>query len=163
MITLSLILCHLSLCVAQITIKGNVYGGGNAGDTDGSTKVTIHAGDINGVFGGARMADVSGSAFVNIDGEHASDNIFISSVYGGNDIAGTVGKEVDSDDTDTDLTPDELTKKTDNAINNSWSAFVRTSPTPETDDPEDRFSLVIGSLFGGGTGDYDYTTAPALC
>ena len=79
---------------AQITIGGSVYGGGNAGETKGSTNVTVYAGELNNVFGGARMANVTGSAFVNIDGEHASDNIFINSVYGGNDIAGTVGSEI---------------------------------------------------------------------
>ena len=56
---------------AQIVIGGNVYGGGNAGDTGGKTTVTIHAGDIHQVYGGARQADVAGSAFVHIDGEHA--------------------------------------------------------------------------------------------
>ena len=55
---------------AQITIGGYVYGGGNAGDTGGNTTVTVHAGDFNRVFGGARMANVSGRAFVNIDGAH---------------------------------------------------------------------------------------------
>ena len=42
-----------------------------------------------GVYGGARQADVEGSTFVNI----AADNydILINAVYGGNDIAGTVG------------------------------------------------------------------------
>jgi hypothetical protein len=65
---------------AQITIGGNVYGGGNAGSTKGSTKVTVHAGDINAVYGGARMANVEGNAFVNIDGEHASDYILINKV-----------------------------------------------------------------------------------
>ena len=76
---------------AQITIGGNVYGGGNAGDTGGQTKVTLYAGDINEVFGGARMANVGGSAFVHIDGEHASKYVVVNKVYGGNDIAGAIG------------------------------------------------------------------------
>ncbi|MCR5644274.1 MAG: hypothetical protein K6G32_13190, partial [Prevotella sp.] len=66
---------------AQITIGGNVYGGGNAGDTGGNTKVTVHAGDLNSVYGGARQANVDGHAFVNVDGEHMSDNIVINYVY----------------------------------------------------------------------------------
>ena len=74
---------------SQITINGSVYGGGNAGDTGGSTTVTMLAGDVNAVFGGARMANVGGSALVHIDGEHASNYIVINKVYGGNDIAGT--------------------------------------------------------------------------
>ena len=76
---------------AQITIGGNVYGGGNEGNVGGNTTVTVRAGDLNKVYGGARMADVGGRAFVNVDGEHASDNIFINTVYGGNDVAGTFG------------------------------------------------------------------------
>ena len=140
---------------AQITIGGSVYGGGNEGKTGGSTSVTVYAGDINAVYGGARMADVGGSAFVNIDGEHASDNIFINTVYGGNDIAGTVG----ADENNTDPVPTELTKIGTgvgmNAIDNTWNAFIRTSPTPLA---SARKSLVIGSMFGGGNGDYDYTS-----
>ena len=127
---------------AQITIGGNVYGGGNAGVTDGSTSVTVRSGDINAVFGGARMADVNGSAFVNIDGANASDNIIITSVYGGNDIAGTIG---------TSSTVPELSHRTENSIDNSFNVFIRTSATPAGK------SLLIGSLFGGGNGDYDYT------
>ena len=146
-----------SLMQAQITIGGNVYGGGNAGDTKGSTKVTVYAGDLNNVFGGARMANVGGGAFVNIDGEHASDNIFINSVYGGNDIAGTVG----TDPNNNDPVPSELTEvgttTGKNAIDQTWNAFIRTSPTPVPTEGV-RKSLVIGSMFGGGNGDYDYTS-----
>ena len=66
---------------AQITIGGNVYGGGNIGDTGSTTEVVICAGDIQGnVFGGARQANVGGSAFVNIDGEHMSGDILINCV-----------------------------------------------------------------------------------
>ena len=146
-----------SLMQAQITIGGSVYGGGNAGETKGSTNVTVYAGELNNVFGGARMANVTGSAFVNIDGEHASDNIFINSVYGGNDIAGTVGSEINQEDKNTNLVPGELKETAENKINNSWQAFIRTSPTPETATTAERKSLVIGSLFGGGNGDYDYS------
>ena len=53
-----------SLMQAQITIGGNVYGGGNAGKTGGNTTVTVHAGDLNRVFGGARMADVKGTTSI---------------------------------------------------------------------------------------------------
>ena len=46
----------------QVYIGGNVYGGGNAGNTGGSTSVTVRGGNIDGsVFGGARQADVGGS------------------------------------------------------------------------------------------------------
>lgn len=79
---------------AQIKIGGNVYGGGNAGDTGGSTTVTVREGNFTGnVYGGARMANIAGSAFVNIDGENtpSTSYILINNVYGGNDIAGTIG------------------------------------------------------------------------
>ena len=89
---------------AQIKIQGNVYGGGNAGHMTGSSKVTVRGGEINAVFGGARMANVGHSAFVNLDGEHASGNIFINNVYGGNDIAGTIGTLGNTDDVPSELT-----------------------------------------------------------
>ena len=141
--------------VAQIVIGGNVYGGGNAGDTGGSTAVTVLAGDVNAVFGGARMADVGGSAFVHIDGEHASNYIVINKVYGGNDIAGTIGSKTESK-----VLPDVLTQKTENGIDNTWDAYVRISSkssTPDEELPNDK-KIYIGQLFGGGNGDYDYVT-----
>ena len=142
--------CSMFNVFAQISIGGNVYGGGNAGDTGGSTSVTVYGGDLKAVFGGARMANVNGSALVNIDGEHASDHIIITSVYGGNDIAGTIGHS-------TKLPVDKnnqpiLSKTTENKINNDCNVFVRTTATAASK------NLVIGSLFGGGNGDYDYTS-----
>ena len=89
---LALVLSFVSLTTtAQIVIGGGVYGGGNEGDVGGSTAVTVHAGDINKVYGGARIANVAGNAFVHIDGEHASDYILINYVFGGIDLAGTLG------------------------------------------------------------------------
>ena len=77
-ITTILLLClSATLMQAQITIDGNIYGGGNAGDTKGNTNVTVYAGDLNRVFGGAQKADVGGHAFVHIDGEHASDYVLM--------------------------------------------------------------------------------------
>ena len=150
---------------AQITIGGNVYGGGNEGKVEGSTTVTVRASEVKGsVFGGARLADVGGRAFVNIDGEHTDGEIAIKSVYGGNDIAGTVGTEVYLLSQRVDSIPQALTEvkskgadtehSKKNDINNSWSAFVRSTPTP-TEDATHR--IVIGSIFAGGNGDYTYT------
>ena len=148
---------------ASITIGGNVYGGGNEGDTRGSTNVTVRAGEINAVFGGARMANVDGSAFVNIDGEHASDDILIPSVYGGNDIAGTIGTSTVPVKTNTN--PYGLTEvgtaKGKNAIDDTWNAYIRTSRSSKivnegTDDEEtvEDKVIIIGTLYGGGNGDY---------
>ena len=149
---------------AQITIGGNVYGGGNAGDTGGSTSVTVRAGDINAVFGGARQADVDGSAYVHIDGKHASDFTIINKVYGGNDIAGSVGNNGNKK-----KLPETLTLKDENNIDDSWDAFVRvssktvTTTTGEgenavttTEEAADAQKIYIGQLFGGGNGEYFY-------
>ena len=145
---------------AQITIGGNVYGGGNQGDLGGNTSVTIRTCEIQGsVFGGARMADVGGRTFVHIDRENAiAGETLIKTVYGGNDIAGIVGKNVDANATTTAALPAELTEvgttKGKNDINDSWTTFVRTSKSKETETKDNR--LIIGTIFGGGNGDYNY-------
>ena len=122
---------------AQVVIGGSIYGGGNHGDTDGNTTVTVNGGDISGsVFGGARSAAVGGRTFVNIDGAHATDDIIINAIYGGNDVSGTVG-------TSTYL-PQELTDTTTNLIDNTYNAFIRTSKEAEN------CHIYVGRLFGGG-------------
>ena len=134
---------------AQIKIGGNVYGGGNHAEVRGSTKVTVKAGDIGAVldpnatrpladpqgrvFGGARMANVGGNTFVHIDGEHATDYILINQVYGGNDIAGKIGKAKDvGEDIPTELTAvkrveADATNPKKNAVDNSFNSYVRIS------------------------------------
>ena len=154
---------------SKIVIGGNVYGGGNAGDLSGSTKVTVYAGEIKDVYGGAKQADVKGRTFVNLDGEHASDDIFIVNVYGGNDIAGTIGGGTDPTTIPTELENIWKTSdgddKTKNKIDTSWKTFVRTSACKVKVPVEyqginlniDANMLVVASLFGGGNGDYTYT------
>jgi hypothetical protein len=146
-----------SLMQAQITIGGSVYGGGNAGDLGGKTKVSIYAGDIHQVYGGARQANVGGSTFVHIDGEHAVENsyIVIDKVYGGNDIAGTIGTS--------SAVPEQLTQANENQVNNEWNTFVRLSTKMTTNAqseqvPDETQKTYIGQLFGGGNGEYDYTS-----
>ena len=137
---------------AQIVIGGHVYGGGNAGDVKGSTTVTVREGDLNRVFGGARMANVEGRAFVNIDGANASNYIVINRLYGGNDIAGTIGT---SDD---DLPEPIVPHAAINDVDKSWNAFVlistKTVTTGEgneaiTTEADDAQKIYIGQLFGG--------------
>ena len=159
-LTLLFFIGHFSWSVAQIKIGGNVYGGGNAGDMTGSTNVTVCAGDINAVFGGARMADVGGSAFVNIDGEHMSNDIIINVVYGGNDIAGKVGQSVQT----TDAIPEELKHAVTNQITETegkntkqYGAFVLTTKEKEADTGETQHHMFIGQLYGGGNGNYEYS------
>ncbi len=146
----------------RIKIGGDVYGGGNQGEVKGTTKVTVYKGDLENVFGGARMANVGGNTFVHIDGEHATGDIMIANVYGGNDISGTigtaeaVGEAMPSELTDV-LTGVE-TKETHpkkNAIDVSWNAFVRTTRSTKGDGTEN-YPIIIGNLFGGGNGDFDY-------
>ena len=141
--TISFLVC--TLAGAQVIIGGNIYGGGNQGNTGGKTTVTIYDGDIRQVYGGARMADVGGSAFVNIDGANSlAPYIIIDQVCGGNDISGHIGSS--------GALPDELTQKTACGIDNTWNTFVRTSSgTPK---------IYIGRVFAGGNGDYTYAFNP---
>ena len=152
-------LMPFSFVNAQIVIGGHVYGGGNAGNTGGNTTVTVHAGDLDRVFGGARMADVKGRAFVNIDGAHASNYIVINRLYGGNDIAGTIGKS-------TIPLPTELAPHAEkNKVDTTWNALVLISTktvttgegaTAVTSEAGDAQKIYIGQLFGGGDGEYEY-------
>ena len=138
---------------AQISIGGSIYGGGNAGDTGGSSKVTVYAGNLHAVFAGARMANVGGSSFAHLDGEHASDYILADYVYGGNDIAGTIGTsaEIPTELTEVGTAPGK------NKIDASWNAFVRISTKMNgEEEAADAKKIYVGQLFGGGNGYYDY-------
>ena len=131
---------------AQIIIGGNVYGGGNKGNVDGSSSVTVRMGDMKKVFGGARMANVGGNSYVNIDGAHASGYMVIDHVYGGNDIAGTIGTAAAVGET----LPTELVGNPDN-VDNTWNSYVHISTKAE-----DGEKIFIGQAFAGGNGDYKY-------
>ena len=150
-----------SMMQAQITIGGNVYGGGNKGDVGGSTKVVVYQGDLNKVFGGARMANVGGNSYVNIDGENASGYTVINHVYGGNDIAGTIGTAKAVNKT----LPAELVGN-ESGVTNEWNSYVHIS-TATSEDPNHQGELVasdnaeklfIGQVFAGGNGDYNYSS-----
>ena len=132
---------------AQITIGGNVYGGGNAGNLGGSTAVKVYAGTVEkAVYGGARQADVAGCAYVNIDGANMSDDIIINKVYGGNDISGSIGSL--SAIGLSDQKPDERIEE--NGLSDV-STFILT-----TREGTASKHIFIGQLFGGGNGDYKY-------
>lgn len=74
-----------------VRIAGNVYGGGNRGNLELETHVTVKSGEVVGaVYGGARMADVLATNVV-VEGGIVND------VYGGNDITGNVRQETDVD------------------------------------------------------------------
>ena len=141
-------MCLMSLpALGQIRIGGNVYGGGNHAEVKGSTRVTVTAGDIGAVlegdrpladplgrvFGGARMANVGGSSFVNIDGEHATGYILINQVFGGNDIAGqigtpgAVGDTIPVELTEVKRVSADLANERKNTVDNSFNSYVRVS------------------------------------
>lgn len=138
----------------QIKIGGNVYGGGNQGVVNGSTKVTVKSGDIGAildpaavrpledpkgkVFGGARMANVGGNTFVHIDGKSdpaaANTNyILINQVFGGNDIAGNVGTAAAvGEEIPAELEEVGTTEKKNN-VDATFNSYVRVS-TKVTDE-----------------------------
>ena len=147
---LGLLLLLMSLGLsAQVQIGGNVYGGGNKGEVKGSTSVTVLNGDIGAavdslaerpmspprgkVFGGARMANVGGNTFVNIDGEHATGYIIINHVFAGNDIAGTigtaaaVGEKVPAELTEIKKGIADANNLRKNAVDSTFNSYVRIS------------------------------------
>lgn len=161
---------------AQITVGGNVYGGGNQGLVKGNTTVTVRAGDIGArdsldkkakkmpmgkVFGGARMADVGGNTFVHVDIGNASDSIIINHVFGGNDIAGHIGVNPEADKRVPKILPEELPDTAENRVNSSWDTFVLFSTKKKDDGTEAEVEkLYVGQAFGGGNGDYVYDKTP---
>ena len=183
-----LIFVLLSTMVAQgqgtvsIKIGGNVYGGGNKGKVEGNTRVTVKAGDIGytdkpdnqrpldnptgRVFGGARMADVGGNAFVHIDGENATGYMVINHVYGGNDIAGHIGKNAAKKKLPSELTEvkrkaEDANNKKKNNVDETWDSYVRVSTKTNNDGTPaaNAEKTYIGQLFAGGNGDFDYVTS----
>ena len=174
-----------TMAQGQIKIGGSVYGGGNHGNVDGSASVRVCAGDINKVFGGARMANIGGNTYVHIDGAHATGYSVINYVYGGNDVAGTIGTAAAVGET----LPTELTGNKD-GVTNEWNSYVHLSTktpsaavyytaeeaaayntehglSPGDADYKTTSSIktpavteekcFIGQLFAGGNGDFTYT------
>ena len=87
-------------------------------------------------------------------------------MFGGNDISGTVGKNAEGKQLHEAIPADKRADiETENNIDNTWDAAVRISTkttTTEgvTTEAADAQKVYIGQLFGGGNGDYDYTTEP---
>ncbi|MBR5846540.1 MAG: hypothetical protein IKY72_01915 [Bacteroidaceae bacterium] len=140
---------------AEIVIGGNVYGGGNVGDlkksetAEGSTKVVLKAGSIKGsVYGGARMADVEGHTYVNIDGAGQTGKLLVNAVYGGNDIAGTIGT-VGTSELTVGTSEQPFKPKAPSLEKSSLNAVLYATPNTQ-------YPMIIGSLYGGGNGAYDY-------
>ena len=178
-----LLMCAVVFCAlcpvanAQITIGGNIYGGGNKGNVGGCTSVTLRSGDIGvrpdredtenplesprgKVFGGARMANVGGSTFVHIDGKNAIGYVLANQVFGGNDIAGTIGTAKAVGET----VPEGLTDVvgtafvTEDGVDDTWNSYVLVSCKTDGSGAEagDAKKVSAGQLYAGGNGDYDY-------
>ncbi len=143
-----------------VTTGGNVYGGGNAGDLHGQTTVTLQGGNIcGGVFGGAQQANVGKSVMVNIDGAHQRHDLTVNRVYGGNDVSGRIGEELSESDALRIAVPDVNKNLGKTIVDKTFQAYILA--TEETKTPEDTLNIFIGQMFGGGNGDYDYTSGSA--
>ncbi len=130
------------------SVKNNIYGGGKMAALQGNTNVEISGGTVSGsVFGGACMADIQGRTYVWINGVNALN---IGAVYGGNDISGNISSNalvVTNPYIDPYSIPVQSISNGENWKN--WNAFVRVTESAKG-------NVNIGSLFGGGNGDYGY-------
>ena len=142
---------HTHLFINGGSIAQNVYGGGNRADLMGTTNVQLSGGELKrSVFGGARLANIFGYSFVNINGAGALSDLVISTVYGGNDIAGNINSSRNWSWTSSPDLPIELGLANANNQFTTYNAFVFASPEKEGK------HIFVGQLYGGGNGDYVY-------
>ena len=168
---------YSSLFISPVSaqkIGGNVYGGGNKGNVNGKTTVTVKSGDIDRVFGGARMSNVGERTYVYINGKNRDNtenptqntntgNILINQVYGGNDIAGTIGTSAEKP---FDMAVDSLNTtdpdEPESSVYATYNTFVHIdseethAETGEGTSKNSSDAVYIGSLYAGGNGDYYY-------
>lgn len=140
-----------SVSITGGEILGSVYAGGNlayvgekidasinfaTSENSGVASLSVTKGHIHGnVFAGGNMASIFGKTNLIVNGDYSLK--IDGGVYGGNDKMGTI-----SGGGATDITAsngDEVAAGT---------CYVKIQGTP-----------IIGQVFGGGNGDYDYTTA----
>lgn len=135
------------------SVWNKVYGGGRMGDVVAESKlipgikapagvgtsVKVYSGQINEVFGGARMANIEGGSYVEInDKSHDHFHTIIGRVYGGSDVSGEIGL---------------------GAFKNTFGDVIKTNTYvyiaehPDGDQVNAGFPL-IGELFAGGNGNY---------
>ena len=152
---LVLLLLMSGMAAAQVTINGNVYGGGKIGIITESTSVTINQGTTKGnVFGGGMGADTSkvaglvqGNATIDMNNGNVEGNL-----YGGGELA-CVG-EVQSNGSFSH-------GKTTINMNNGTVGKAEDFPDPyvtELDEDPDR-----GHIYGGGKGDGDSESLKTFC
>ena len=87
-----------SISKAQVSVAGNVYGGGDEAAVSGGTTIMVQRKEISNdyttavsgnIFGGGNLANVSAGTIVNINGGTVSQD-----VYGGGALANTGGSNV---------------------------------------------------------------------
>lgn len=152
------------LTIAGGTIGHNVYGGGNEANLIGTTTVDLKGGTYKGdVYGGSKIADIYGRTFVNINGASLTADMNIANVYGGNDISGTVTPadattypnwtwaQQDNMNLPFTLASTGLTVEPSTVVNKSWNAFILATKSTS-------YQIRINNLYGGGNGDYNYTS-----
>lgn len=151
---------HSNVLIKGGTINQNVYGGGNKADLMGSTRVTLQGGTLNqAVYGGSRLANIFGYSLVDIDGAHATQDLVIKAVYGGNDIAGHIEA---SNTWDWTLWTKMQIPSGIFAHTGSYGITTIEGGVPVTQynslvhaSPEANGNhIFVGQVFGGGNGDY---------
>ena len=159
---------HSNVLIKGGTINQNVYGGGNKADLMGTTHVTLQGGTLNeAVYGGSRLANIFGYSLVDIDGAHATKDLEIKAVYGGNDIAGHIETSSTWDWTlwtkmqipsgiFVHTASNEITSIENGVAVTKYNSLVHASPEANGK------SIFVGQVFGGGNGDYGtYTENPS--
>lgn len=151
---------HSNVLIKGGTINQNVYGGGNKADLMGATHVTLQGGTLNqAVYGGSRLANIFGYSLVDIDGAHATQDLVIKAVYGGNDIAGHIEA---SNTWDWTLWTKMQIPSGIFAHTGSYGITTIEGGVPVTQynslvhaSPEaNGNNIFVGQVFGGGNGDY---------
>ena len=135
-------------------VWGCVYGGGHQGDICGkstllpqfkaldgvSTHVRVYSGRVGDVFGGARMANIEGGTWVEVE-DRSNDHfhVIIDRVFGGSDLSGNIGLSKQT----------SVIRKTDFTAN----TYVFINEGQHEDGNYSGFPL-IGEVYAGGNGEY---------
>jgi len=138
------VLCISLSAQLQITIGGDVYGGGKNGavgrlNTDTATIVTIHAGTLNrNVYGGGEKGFSNGNTFVIVN-----EGEIVGNIFGGARMADIDG------DTHVDINGGTINR--DVYGGNDVSGLISGSANLNI------LSSVEGNIYGGGNGSYAYS------
>lgn len=135
-------------------VWGKVYGGGRMGDVQmqsqlmpsyrsprtAETHVRVYSGYVGEVFGGARMANVENGTWVEINDRSTEHfHTMIGRVFGGSDLSGKIGSSA------------QISKIRRDTIRTN--TYVSITEQQHEDGTYSGFPL-IGSVFGGGNGEY---------